>query len=110
MPGRQGLRCHPHCQAAALLERPVILWPVGHLVTRPGDLVAARLIGLVGHRSSRRGGTDPILPALASSKSPALICAPRPLVAPLLVPSVEHVWLQGENLWPVSPIFTSMDQ
>jgi hypothetical protein len=59
---RQGLWRHPHRQAAALLERPVVGRPVGHLVARPGDLVAARLIGLVGHRSSTRRG-DPILSA-----------------------------------------------
>src|SRR3712207_7762093 len=51
VPGGQGLRRHPDRQAAAVLERPVVLRPVGHPIARPGDLVAARLIGLVGHRS-----------------------------------------------------------
>jgi hypothetical protein len=54
MPGRQGLRRHPDRQAATLLERPVVLRPVAHPIARPGYPVAARLIGLVGHRSSRR--------------------------------------------------------
>src|SRR4029453_5667583 len=74
MPGRQGLWRHPDRQAAAVLERPVVLWPVGHFITRPGDLVAARLIGLVGHRSSRRRGSWPHtpIPGFAEATGPDL--------------------------------------
>jgi uncharacterized protein with HEPN domain len=44
--------------------------------------VAARLIGLVGHRSSGRGDR-PYTPGpdLAAATDPALICAPRPRAA-----------------------------
>src|SRR4051794_4655224 len=52
MPGRERLGRDPDCEAAPLLQRPVVLWPVADLVARPGDLVAARLMGLVGHRAS----------------------------------------------------------
>ncbi len=47
-----------------LLQRPVVVRPVGHLVARPPDLVAARLIGLAGHRLSTERGSGPICPIL----------------------------------------------
>ena len=47
-----------------LLQRPVVVRPVGHLVARPPDLVAARLIGLAGHRLSTERGSGPIRPIL----------------------------------------------
>jgi hypothetical protein len=85
MPRCERRLCHPHRQAAALLERPVVLWPVGYLVARLGDLVTARLIGLVGHRSSSWGrGNRPYtpMPGLAEAtdrdlctKAPAVECA-----------------------------------
>ena len=40
--------------------------------------MAAGLVGLVGHRSSRRRGPDPILPSQALPKPRAAICAPTP--------------------------------
>ncbi len=60
LPGRARLGRDPNRQAPTLLQRPVILRPVGDLVARPRDLVAARLIGLVGHRSSRKQRSGPI--------------------------------------------------
>jgi hypothetical protein len=45
--------------------------------------VAARLIGLVGHRSSRRRGELTHTPSQASPKPRAAICAPRPCGGPL---------------------------
>jgi len=71
MPGRERLRRHPDRQAPALLQRPVILRPVRDLVARPWDLVAARLIGLVGHSSSEEPGSSPIRSAAQSPKPEA---------------------------------------
>lgn len=45
MPGRLRLGRYPDRQAPTLLQRPVILRPVGDLVARPWNLVTARLIG-----------------------------------------------------------------
>ena len=52
LPGRKRLGRRPDRQASALLQRPVVLRPVDDLVAHPGELVAARLIGLVGRRLS----------------------------------------------------------
>src|SRR3954452_16235107 len=68
MPGSQRLGRDPECEAAPLLQRPVILRPVADLVARPGDLVAARLMDLVGHRSSGERGSGPIRPTVALPK------------------------------------------
>src|SRR4051812_21483991 len=78
MPSRERLGRHPDCEAAALLECPVVLWPVADLVARPGDLVAARLIGLVGHRASGKRGSGPIRSTLAQPKPKARNFAPTP--------------------------------
>src|SRR3954466_494734 len=68
MPSRERLRRDPDCEAAPLLQRPVVLRPVADLVARPGDLVAARFIGLVGHRLSGKRGSGPIRPTAALPK------------------------------------------
>src|SRR4051812_2335166 len=60
MPSRKRLGRDPDCEAAPLLQRPVIFRPVLDPVARPWDLVAARLIELVGHRASSRRGSSPI--------------------------------------------------
>src|SRR4051812_11776610 len=78
MPGRERLRRDPDREAVALLECPVVLWPVADLVARPGDLVAARLIGLVGHRASGKRGSGPIRSTLAQPKPKARNFAPTP--------------------------------
>src|SRR4051812_5671327 len=78
MPSRERLGRDPDCEAAPLLECPVVLWPVADLVARPGDLVAARLIGLVGHRASRKRGSGPIRSTLAQPKPKARNFAPTP--------------------------------
>src|SRR3954447_13696478 len=78
MPSRERLGRHPDCEAAALLECPVVLWPVADLVARPGDLVAARLIGLVGHRASGKRGSGPIRSTLPQPKPKARNFAPTP--------------------------------
>lgn len=69
MPGRQRLGRHPDRQAAALLERLVVLRLVGDLVARPQDRVAGRLIGLVGHQSSGRTREQPYAPATHAAKA-----------------------------------------
>src|SRR4051812_16753790 len=68
MPSRKRLGRDPDCEAARLLECPVVIRPVADLVARPGDLVAARFIGLVGHRSSGERGSGPIRPTAALPK------------------------------------------
>src|SRR5207244_3978278 len=68
MPGRERLRRDPECEASPLLERPVVRRPVADLVARPGDLVAARFIGLVGHRLSGKRGSGPIRPTATLPK------------------------------------------
>src|SRR4051794_4013910 len=78
MPSRERLGRDPDCEAAALLQRPVVLWPVADLVARPGDLVAARLIGLVGHRASGERGSGPIRPTVALPKPRVAILHQRP--------------------------------
>src|SRR3954471_23926791 len=78
VPGRERLRRDPDCEAAALLECPVVLWPVADLVARPGDLVAARLISLVGHRASGKRGSGPVRSTLAQPKPKARNFAPTP--------------------------------
>src|SRR3954463_5814770 len=78
VPGRERLRRDPDREAVALLECPVVLWPVADLVARPGDLVAARLIGLVGHRASGKRGSGPIRSTLAQPKPKARNFAPTP--------------------------------
>src|SRR3954466_16153133 len=74
----------PDCEAAALLQRPVVLRPVADLVARPRDLVAARLIGLVGHRASGKRGSGPIRSTLAQPKPKARNFAPTPAVDDLI--------------------------
>src|SRR4051794_25714608 len=71
MPSRKRLGRDPDCEAARLLQRPVVRRPVADLVARPGDLVAARFIGLVGHRSSGERGSGPIRPTAALPKPKA---------------------------------------
>src|SRR3954469_4570300 len=78
VPGRERLRRHPDRKTAALLECPVVLRPVADLVARPGDLMAARLIGLVGHRASGKRGSGPIRSTLAQPKPKARNFAPTP--------------------------------
>jgi len=87
VPGRERLRRGPDREAAALLECPVLLWPVAVLVACPGDLVAARLIGLVGHRASGKRGSGPIRSTLAQPKPKARNFAPTPLRSPQSVPA-----------------------
>src|SRR4051812_49951953 len=60
VPGRERLGRDPDCEAAALLQRPVVLRPVADLVARPGDLVAARPICPVGAPGSGKRGSGPI--------------------------------------------------
>src|SRR4051812_27644794 len=79
VPGRERLGRDPDCEAAALLQRPVVLWPVADLVARPGDLVAARLIGLVGHRAAGKRGSGPIRSTLPQPKPKARNFAPTPV-------------------------------
>src|SRR5215207_907862 len=81
VPGRKRLGRDPDREAAALLECPVVLWPVADLVARPGALVAARLIGLVGHRASGKRGSGPIRSTLAQPKPKARNFAPTPASA-----------------------------
>src|SRR5215207_7003314 len=96
MPRCQGLRRHPDRQAAALLERPVVFWPVGYPIARPGDLVAAWLIGLVGHRSSRRREKLTLYsrPRLRRSHGPRFMHQ-DPLEAPTSTPSRRCVTIVG---------------
>src|SRR4051812_50205896 len=68
MPSRKRLGRDPECEAAALLQRPVVRRPVADLVARPRDLVTARFIGLVGHRASGERGSGPIRPTGALPK------------------------------------------
>src|SRR3954453_1062026 len=81
VPGRERLGRDPARKTAALLECPVVLWPVADLVARPGDLMAARLIGLVGHRASGKRGSGPIRSTLAQPKPKARNFAPTPFRA-----------------------------
>src|SRR4051812_28653743 len=80
---------HPeHCPARSALPRErvrtLVLWPVADLVARPGDLVAARLIGLVGHRASGKRGSGPIRSTLPQPKPKARNFAPTPRPSSLL--------------------------
>src|SRR4051794_29628533 len=79
MPSRKRLGRDPDCEAAPLLQCPVVLWPVADLVARPRDLVAARFIGLVGHRASGKRGSGPIRSPLAQPKPKARNFAPTPV-------------------------------
>src|SRR4051812_48044368 len=96
VPGRERLRRDPDCEAAALLECPVVLWPVADLVARPGDLVAARLIGLVGHRASGKRGSGPIRSTLAQPKPKARNFAPTPLKR-VLAPVAQTIVVSGRS-------------
>src|SRR4051812_33300880 len=91
MPGRERLRRDPDREAAALLECPVVLRPIRYPVARPGDLVTARFIGLVRHRSSGERGSGPIRPTGALPKPRVAILHQRPSLRPhsikLTVPS-----------------------
>src|SRR4051812_16367853 len=49
MPSGDRFGRDPYRQAATLLQRLIVLAPVLHLVFRLGNLVASRLVGLVGH-------------------------------------------------------------
>src|SRR4051812_12720830 len=73
MPSRKRLGRDPDCEAAPLLERPVVLRPVADLVARPRDLMTARLMDLVGHRSSGERGEGPIHSTVALPKPEAVI-------------------------------------
>src|SRR4051812_640594 len=84
VPGRERLGRDPDCEAAPLLQRPVVLWPVADLVARPRDLVAARLIGLVGHRASGKRGSGPIRSTLPQPKPKARNFAPTPFCKPVI--------------------------
>src|SRR3954447_15460153 len=81
MPSRERLGRDPDCEAAPLLQRPVVRRPVADLVARPGDLVAARFMDLVGHRSSGKRGSGPIRSTLPQPKPKARNFAPTPLGA-----------------------------
>jgi len=61
---------------------PIVYRPVGHLVTRLRDIVAARFVGLVGHRSSRTTRTAAIFdPLPRQSAGRAMTRGPNPLEA-----------------------------
>src|SRR4051794_4330644 len=77
MPGREPLRGDPDREAAALLQRPVVLRPIRYPVARPGDLVPARLMDLVGHRASGERGDGPIRSTVALPKPEAVILRQR---------------------------------
>src|SRR4051794_4607477 len=77
MPSRKRLGRDPDCQAAPLLECPVVLRPVADLVARPRDLVTARLMDLVGHRSSGERGDGSIHSTMALPKPEAAILHQR---------------------------------
>src|SRR4051794_27829964 len=81
MPSRKRLGRDPDCEAAPLLERPVVLRPVADLVARPRDLVTARLMDLVGHRSSGERGDAPIRSTVALPKPEAAILHQRHVAA-----------------------------
>ena len=83
LPGRKRFRRHPDRQTSALLQCSVVLRPVGDLVARPGHFVAARLIGLVGHQTSREQRSGPIRPSLPQPKPQVSICAPKPCQPPI---------------------------
>src|SRR3954451_6511121 len=78
VPGRERLGRDPDCEAAPLLQRPVVLRPVADLVARPRDLVTAWLMDLVGHRSSGERGDGPIRSTVALPKPEAVILHQRP--------------------------------
>src|SRR3954468_2986340 len=77
VPGRERLGRDPDCEAAPLLQRPVVLRPVADLVARPRDLVTAWLMDLVGHRSSGERGDGPIRSTVALPKPEAVILHQR---------------------------------
>src|SRR3954447_16534051 len=82
VPGRERLGRDPDCEAAPLLQRPVVLRPVADLVARPRDLVTAWLMDLVGHRSSGERGDGPIRSTVALPKPEAVILHQRPYRRP----------------------------
>src|SRR3954447_18562434 len=77
MPSRKRLGRDPDCEAAPLLECPVVRRPVADLVARRRDLVTARLMDLVGHRSSGERGDGPIHSTVALPKPEAVILHQR---------------------------------
>src|SRR3954467_3495782 len=77
MPSRKRLGHDPDCEAAPLLECPVVLRPVADLVARPRDLVTARLMDLVGHRLSGERGDGPIHSTVALPKPEEIILHQR---------------------------------
>src|SRR4051812_42497906 len=77
MPSRKRLGRDPDCEAVPLLECPVVLRPVADLVARPRDLVTARLMDLVGHRSSGERGDGPIHSTVVLPKPEAVILHQR---------------------------------
>src|SRR5215204_1273835 len=77
VPGRERLGRDPDREAAPLLQRPVVRRPVADLVARPGEFVAARLIGFVGHWSPARRGDGPIRPTVVLPKPKAAILHQR---------------------------------
>src|SRR3954447_13613062 len=78
MPSRKRLGRDPDCEAAPLLECPVVRRPVADLVARRRDLVTARLMDLVEHRSSGERGDGPIHSTVALPKPEAVILHQRP--------------------------------
>src|SRR3954466_8631050 len=78
MPSRKRLGRDPDCEAAPLLERPIVLRPVADLVARPRDLMTARLMDLVGHRSSGERGDGLIRSTVALPKPEAVNLHQRP--------------------------------
>src|SRR5947209_78228 len=62
MPSFQRLRCDPHGQATAFLQRLVVLAPVAHPVSRLGDLMTPCFVGFIGHGMTEARVPTPILP------------------------------------------------
>jgi len=60
LPGRDRFRRDPDREAPTPLQRLIVFRPVLDAVARLWDLMAARLIGLVGHQASSKRGSGPI--------------------------------------------------
>src|SRR5215204_1250808 len=91
VPGRERLRRDPDREATALLQCPVVLRPVADLVARPRDLMAARLSGFVGHRSSEKRGESPIRSAKAQSTEFCTNADPESIA----IPAPQGSWWTG---------------
>src|SRR4051794_31933563 len=101
MPGRERLGRDPDREAAALLECPVVLRPIRYPVARPGDLVTARFIGLVGHRSSGERGSGPIRPTVGLPKPRVAILHQRHPQLLEVSDDVTAEWVL--DLWTLAP-------